>query len=213
MKGVLSALSDTAYRLQTGLTELGQISQRQVRLVQIYNRRLILKSIILLSSKPKQKYSDSRIILNISNMFIKIYNQALEAECYRLNLICGTGYRKAFEYLIKDYAVYIINEVKRRSFEKCFNVKLPPFISLIDEDEKMRILEMPLAKVIREYIDDNYIKELAKRAVWLGNDETHIVRKWEFDLSGLKNLIDLTVEFIENRERFKIVVKKIPDKN
>lgn len=41
------------------------------------------------------------------------------------------------------------------------------------------------------------IKEMAKRAVWLGNDETHYVRKWEDkDIQDLKNLIDLTVYFI-----------------
>ncbi|MGF6947536.1 hypothetical protein QF028_000029 [Neobacillus sp. B4I6] len=38
---------------------------------------------------------------------------------------------------------------------------------------------------------------MAERAVWLGNDETHYVRKWDDkDLKDLKNLIDLTVYFI-----------------
>lgn len=38
---------------------------------------------------------------------------------------------------------------------------------------------------------------MAERATWLGNDETHYVRKWENkDLKDLKNLIDLTVYFI-----------------
>ena len=40
---------------------------------------------------------------------------------------------------------------------------------------------------------------MLKRAVWLGNDETHYVRKWEDkDISDLKRLIKLTVNWIEN---------------
>ena len=42
-------------------------------------------------------------------------------------------------------------------------------------------------QVISRYIDDSNIKNVAKRAVWLGNDETHYIRKWEDkDLSFLK---------------------------
>ena len=38
---------------------------------------------------------------------------------------------------------------------------------------------------------------MAKRATWLGNDETHYFRKWEDkDLSDLKKLIEMTVHFI-----------------
>jgi hypothetical protein len=37
---------------------------------------------------------------------------------------------------------------------------------------------MLVSSVIEEYIDDSDLKEIAKRAIWLGNDETHIVRKW-----------------------------------
>jgi len=55
-----------------------------------------------------------------------------------------------------------------------------------------------LAKVIGDYVSDNNIKSVAKRAVWLGNDETHYIRKWEGkDLNDLKKLIDLTVHWIE----------------
>src|SRR2546429_4779376 len=35
--------------------------------------------------------------------FCEIYNEALAAEHYRLMQICGVGYRKSLEFLIKDY--------------------------------------------------------------------------------------------------------------
>ena len=38
---------------------------------------------------------------------------------------------------------------------------------------------------------------MAKGATWLGNDETHYVKKWENkDITDLKNLIDLTLAWI-----------------
>jgi hypothetical protein len=43
------------------------------------------------------------------------------------------------------------------------------------------------------------VKECAKRAAWLGNDETHYTRKWETkDVSDLKLLVKLTVNWIDN---------------
>lgn len=46
-------------------------------------------------------------------------------------------------------------------------------------------------------IDNPKIKEIAKRATWLGNDETHYFRKWEDkDLNDLKKLIEIVVYFI-----------------
>jgi hypothetical protein len=39
---------------------------------------------------------------------------------------------------------------------------------------------------------------MAKRATWLGNDETHYVRTWEGkDLKDLKTLIRLTIHWVE----------------
>jgi len=41
------------------------------------------------------------------------------------------------------------------------------------------------------------VKDCVERAVWLGNDETHYVRKWEAsDISDLKMLIDLTAHWM-----------------
>jgi hypothetical protein len=119
-----------------------------------------------------QNFSDS--IQEISENFITIFNQSYAAEQQNLKEICGVGYRKALEFLIKDYAI-------RNNPEKK------------DEIEKKL-----LGNCINEYVDDSRIKSVAKRAVWLGNDETHYVRKWEGkNLQDLKKLIDLTVHWIE----------------
>jgi hypothetical protein len=43
------------------------------------------------------------------------------------------------------------------------------------------------------------VKACAKRAAWLGNDETHYVRKWtDKDVRDLKILITLTINWINN---------------
>jgi len=48
-----------------------------------------------------------------------------------------------------------------------------------------------LSACIQQYIDNEKIKLVSKRAVWIGNDETHYVRKWiEKDIEDLKRLID-----------------------
>jgi len=56
---------------------------------------------------------------------------------------------------------------------------------------------MPLQQCVKNYIDEQSIKAMAERAIWLGNDETHYVKKWlDKDIKDLKNLIDLTVYYI-----------------
>ncbi|MCY9762066.1 hypothetical protein M5X06_03140 [Paenibacillus alvei] len=127
------------------------------------------------ASYPKvhqdKKFNSS--ISNLSSRFSTIYNQSLKAESDCLLEICGPGYRKSLEILVKDYLI-----------------KLTP------DDEEM-IKERPLGQCIQQ-ISDPRIQACAKRAVWLGNDETHYIRKWENkDLQDLKKLIDLVVYYIE----------------
>jgi hypothetical protein len=112
-------------------------------------------------------------VADLSPNFVAIFNQAHHAEQEKLDLICGVAYRKALEYLIKDYVLRMYPE----------------------EDSKIK--SMPLQQCIQKFITEPSIKLMAERATWLGNDETHYVRKWEDkDLQDLKNLIDLTVYFI-----------------
>lgn len=139
------------------------------------------------SASPKTKYYEllhyyprskenkefPKEVMQLSSDFVQIFNQAYHAEQEGLDLICGVGYRKALEYLIKDFATHL------------------------NPDEVEQIRKLPLQQCIQKYINQPEIKEMAERAVWLGNDETHYVRKWEDkDIKDLKNLIDLTVYFL-----------------
>ncbi|MEZ4908220.1 MAG: hypothetical protein R2771_11420 [Saprospiraceae bacterium] len=116
----------------------------------------------------------SENITTLSITFTEIYNQALESENLNLNHLTGIGSRKSIEFLIKDYLIS----------------KQP--------DNEENIKKKFLGKCIKEDIDNPNLKDIAERATWLGNDETHYVRKWENkDINDLKKLIDLTLHWIE----------------
>lgn len=122
---------------------------------------------------PKQiEFNDE--ISQLSPLFVKIYNQANGAESLNLNHVAGMGYRKSLEFLIKDYLITHKKE---------------------DEDT---IKKTFLSKCINNYLSDN-IKQVAERATWLGNDETHYHRVWEDrDIEDLKKLINLSVYWISS---------------
>jgi hypothetical protein len=107
-------------------------------------------------------------IADLSPNFVKILNQAAQAESNNLNEICGLGYRKAVEFLVKDYCIQ----------------KNPK------DDKKIRA--MLLGQCIADYVNDTNIKACVERATWLGNDEAHYERRWTaHDISDLKMLIKL----------------------
>src|SRR5262249_2886130 len=124
----------------------------------------------------------------VSPQFAPLYNQAYAAEQRGLELICGAGYRRSLEFLVKDYA-------KTKS-------------ATSPED----IEKVLLGACIRDHIDHPKVKLIAARASWLGNDETHYVRKWtDKDLSDLKKLIELTVHWITLDIVSADVEKSMPD--
>lgn len=127
------------------------------------------------TTKGTIKYREfSEKICEISQIFEVIYNQSFAAEQQNLTEICGVGYRKALEFLIKDYT--ILNNL----------------------DKKDLIEKKALGVVIDEFVNDSRVKSVSKRAVWLGNDHTHYIKKWEGkNLDDLKKLIDLVVHWIE----------------
>lgn len=128
-----------------------------------------------------------QFIQNISENFCDIYNEAFQAEQLGLLQVCGVGYRKALEFLIKDY-----------------------LISLNLNDEE-KIKKKSLGGCISEDVKSENIREVAKRATWLGNDETHYVRRWENkDLKDLKRLIDITIFWIEAEETTKETIRDMP---
>ena len=94
-------------------------------------------------------------IKGISPTFCDIYEEAHKAEQFGLTQICGVGYRKSLEFLIKDYLI------KGRP------------------NDKTGIEAALLGTCIEKYVIDPRIKDVAKRATWLGNDETHHQADWD----------------------------------
>lgn len=113
------------------------------------------------------------MVESLSPMFVKIYNQALAAETDALNEIAGLGYRKAMEFLMKDFCIHN------------------------NPDDADKIKNLPLAKCIQTYIDNPQIQTLATKTAWLGNDEAHYVRKHsDRDVQDMKQFIRATVYFV-----------------
>ena len=142
------------------------------------------------SSEPirVKKKDFSETITNISSQFCEVYNEAQIAEQRRLKNICGAGFRRALEFLIKDYLI------------------------LEKKDKKEEIENKSLLDCIEQYVDEPRIKECAKMAAWLSDGESHYYRKWgDKDLNDLKVIIDLTVNWIESESLAKKIIKEEPE--
>lgn len=114
-------------------------------------------------------------IKDLSPDFCNIYNQAYASQQYRLNDISGMAYRKALEFLVKDYAI------------------------MLQPNNKDNIVKAPLSRCINDYIDNNRIKKLAVASAWLGNDETHYERKFkDYNIDNLVEFINAIVSFIDS---------------
>lgn len=124
--------------------------------------------------RPPIKVKLPENIEKVSSVFVEIYSQATVAESEALNQIAGVGYRKAAEFLIKDYV-----------------------ISKNPSDEE-HIKSIMLGKVIADYLNDfPKIQALAKSVAWIGNDETHYVRRHDGkDIDDLKKFILSAAQFI-----------------
>ena len=108
-------------------------------------------------------------IKQLSPNFIKIYDQALTADSFGLDEIAGMGFRKALEFLVKDYA-----------------------ISKFENDAES-IKSMSLMNVIKNKINNPHITLIAEKCTWLLNDEVHYFRKYEQnDIKSIKDLIEAT---------------------
>lgn len=143
----------------------------------------------VMHNHPLAKEIFSDVINTVSPMFCKIYNEAYTAEQMSLMEICGVGYRKALEFLIKDYTIQGKGE------------------EMVD-----KIKKISLAKCIDDFVEDEKLKAIAKRAVWLGNDETHYVRKWENkDVQDLKGVIRLTILWIEKEKETEWLLAEMPE--
>ena len=113
------------------------------------------------------------VVNELSPNFVRIYTQSSAAEGYGLDDIAGPGFRKALEFLVKDYAIQL------------------------NPGHEEEIKRMQLAAVIAKFLPGDKLMIVSSRAAWLGNDETHYERRWvDKDLQDLKKLISASVHFI-----------------
>lgn len=144
----------------------------------------------LLSVRPvKPKIADlPKTVLELSPTFVLIFRECEEATQLGLKQVAGPGYRKAFEFLVKDYAKSL-SPNKSGEIEKMFS-----------------------GAVVNEFVPDARIQAVAKRCLWLGNDETHYLRKWtDHDVSDLVTLIRLTASWIEIEHLSKSYLQEMPE--
>lgn len=128
----------------------------------------------LITYEPRINIDIPQNIMPVSPRFCKIYEQSLLAEAFSLDELTGIGLRKSIEFLIKDYLSFISN----------------------NETDKNRIKNLTLNKSINE-IADSRIKALALATTWIGNDETHYIKKWEDkDINDMKEFINTLLRFI-----------------
>ena len=79
-------------------------------------------------------------------------DQASAAEAYRLNLVAGMGYRKALEFLAKDYAVYDLRLELDEAKEAGDQARMDKISAQIDEitgkwlSEIIQMIPDPLTK-------------------------------------------------------------------
>lgn len=120
------------------------------------------------------KYDLPAEIEKVSSSFKVIYTQALIAESENLDQICGIGYRKSIEFLIKDFSINFMKQ------------------------DKEQISKLPLGQAIKK-IENDRIQSLATASTWLGNDETHYQRKYENkDLTDMKRFIKALTFYISS---------------
>lgn len=107
--------------------------------------------------------------------FYKIYAEACECERQGLLSISGTGYRKALEFLVKDY----LQKEQHLSETEVGDCRLEKCCKKIEFED---------------------IRILANAATWLGNDETHyIVKHPEQDLKQMKKFLIALISSINNK--------------
>ena len=134
----------------------------------------------------KKRLDFSKEITELSPSFVDNYNDAFVAEQAGCTNIVGIGYRRAFEYLVKDYAI-----------------KFNP-------SEAESIKKMNLSDCVKKYINNIETKDLLLRTTWIGNDYAHYESNHkDFNVEDLKQLIDISMKEIESDIKKKNYITKI----
>lgn len=124
-----------------------------------------------------KSFSDE--IMDVSSQFVEQYHQAEAAEQLGFNDICGLAYRRAFEHLIKDFA-----------------------ITLAPNNRDEIIAETNLANVIGYHLLEKHlvkeINEIANKAWWLEKDYAAYTKSYDdIDIYDLKECITITQKYVE----------------
>jgi hypothetical protein len=120
---------------------------------------------------------------SIAPGFTKIYRQVAGAESSGFDELVGMGYRKALEFLIKEFLIG----------------QRP--------DDEGKIRKMTLGQCIENCVDNPNLKAVATGVNWLANDETHFERRTDSgDIDDLKALMDATLYWISMEVRTKRAV-------
>lgn len=157
------------------------------------------------SAQKHQRHSD---IQKISPDFYEILDQSAGAERYRLPLIAGAGYRKALEYLVKDYVLAPYRKQLREAKEGADTNAIEATVA-----EMKTILNRNLGgkNGVIALIPDAKLQAVAERAVWLGNDEIHYTRKWDDkDIGDLKTIIGMVINLIASNADFARLMAEMP---
>lgn len=122
-------------------------------------------------------FSQFENIKNISPNFVSVFNDAHSVDVLWYKEIAWPWYRKAMEYLLKDYALYLVWD---------------------NEEKKEKIIKEWIMDCIKWYIKDSGFQELAKHTMWLWNDQVHYYQKREDkDIDYLKWMIETAMNYIE----------------
>ena len=133
---------------------------------------------IVHSFKPKSpdiSLAVPETVQNLSPNGIGILQEALAAESYGLPNAAGPAFRKAFEFILKDFLIALS----------------PSDRATIEAEKKLGVL-------IKDRIDNPRIKLIADRCAWLGNDQVHYtVLHTGHDITTLKDLLRVLMDLID----------------
>lgn len=130
----------------------------------------VIKYNYTFSSNANYPFPDN--LETLSPRFKKIYKQASRAENSGLDELSGFGYRKALEFLIKDYLI------KNKM------------------NDGQKIKSDSLNNCIKR-LNDSDLQNVSRISTGIGNDSTHyVLENPDLGLDDLKNYLDVTAQYI-----------------
>ena len=112
--------------------------------------------------------------------FVEVFEQAAQADHLKLTQVAGPGYRKALEFLVKEW---LINEGEAERKQG---------------QERETIENTSLANCVKKL--DSNLAAIGRITVLLGNDETHYKKMFqEYDVTMLRALLDSLIVRIDSR--------------